>query len=157
LALLAAGRREDYRRLCARLLPDEGQHPEAGNPLRAWLYVLAPEGGADPAAVLRLAEKKAADKPNDTTAAAALEAALYRAGRSDDPRWGRSAVRAGAHFFRAMRYHRLGNAAEARKALEAAVRRAADVEADGATPWGERVELRLLREEAEKVVGPGKR
>ncbi len=40
-------------------------------------------------------------------------------------------------FFRVMRWHRQGQVGEA----------------DGAAKWVERVELRLLREEAEKLIG----
>jgi tetratricopeptide (TPR) repeat protein len=153
LTLLAAGKGMDYRRLCERLLPGEAAHGEASNVLRAWLYLLAPEGGIDPAGTLKKAEEIAVRGSPTPEASAALEAALYRAGRMDDPRWGRNGVTLAGQFFRAMRLSRLGKAGEAQKALAVTVREAADGEADGATEWTERVELRLLREEAEKLNG----
>jgi hypothetical protein len=56
-------------------------------------------------------------------------------------------------FFRVMRWHRQGQVGEGNKALAAVIREAEVVEADGAAEWVERVELRLLREVAEKLIG----
>jgi WD40 repeat protein/tetratricopeptide (TPR) repeat protein len=156
LALLAGGHRAEYRRRCEEMLPDEANHADFGNPRRAWLYVLAPAAVIDLTAPVRLAEKSAEAHPKDPLAATVLEAALYRAGRHDDPRLGQSEVRPCGEFFRAMRAFRLGKIDEARHKLEAARLLAAEVEDRGGTPWMKRLELRLLREEAEKLIGPPK-
>jgi serine/threonine protein kinase/WD40 repeat protein len=154
LALLAGGRREEYRRRCWQMLPDEANG--GGKPPRAWLYVLTPDAVIDLTAPVGLVEKSVEANPKDPLAATALEAALYRAGRHDDPRLGKSEVLPCGEFFRAMRAFRLGKLDEARHKLEAARRLAAEVEDRGGTSWTERLELRLLREEAEKLIGPPK-
>jgi tetratricopeptide (TPR) repeat protein len=156
LALLAGGHRAEYRRRCEEMLPDEASQSDPGNPPRAWLYVLTPAAVIDLTAPVRLAEKSAEAHPNDPLAVTALEAALYRVGRHDDPRLGKAEVLPCGEFFRAMRAFRLGKPDEARKKLEAARRRAADAEEAGGMPWTERLELRLLREEAEKLIAPPK-
>ncbi len=158
LALLAAGRPGEYRALCLRTLGTEEKHAEGSNPLRPWLYVLAPDAVLDLTAPVRLAEEtlnlQAHSVLGTLGARTALEAALYRAGRHEDPRLGQSEVRPSGLFFRAMRAFRLGKAGDARQALEAARQRAAEVVERLSTPWTERVELRLLRDEAEKLIGP---
>jgi hypothetical protein len=156
LALLAGGHLAEYRRRCEEMLPDEANHPDGGNPMRAWLYVLAPAAVIDLTAPVRLAEKGAEARPEDPLARTSLEAALYRVGRHVDPRLGQAEVRPCGEFLRAMRAFRLGQPAEARRKLEAARRLAAEAEESGGMPWTERVELRLLREEAEKLIIPPK-
>jgi hypothetical protein len=94
--------------------------------------------------------------PDDIAYTARTLSALYRAGRHEDPRLGPSEVRPSGLFFRAMLAFRLGKVSEAHQALEAARRRAAEVEDKLSTPWTERVELRLLRQEAEKLIGAPK-
>jgi tetratricopeptide (TPR) repeat protein len=154
LALLGGGHREEYRHRCWQMLPDEANHADRGKPLRAWLYLLTPDAVIDLTAPLKLAEKSVEANPKDPLTATALEAALYRAGRHDDPRPGKSVVLPCGEFFRAMRAFRLGKPDEARRKLEAARRLAAEAEDWGGTPWTERLEMRLLREEAEKLIGP---
>jgi tetratricopeptide (TPR) repeat protein len=171
LTELAAGRADGYRDTCARLVGRLGEAKDAESAALARVCVLGPDGLADFAPLLRLA-----DKPAAGSRAAAFDvyaAALYRAGLAEealqrlneDRKAGRSADSPWHWLFLAMIEQRLGHAEEAARWLEQATRwldeapRQKPDQTSRRDPfpwyrlsWEERLELQLLRREAEGLV-----
>jgi tetratricopeptide (TPR) repeat protein len=177
LALAAAGDIAGHRKACADLLQKFGQtdDPQIANSV-AWCCVRVVGAVRDPLPPLKLAEKAVAAHSNSSACLNTLGAALYRAGRfADSIEKLKQAVNAqggegGASdwLFLAMAHHRLGHADEAKKWLSKAVQWFDPVTLDGpkkpavaALSWEQRLELKLLRAEAEallhgKAVAPKK-
>ncbi len=156
LVLLAVGDREGYRRHCARLLEAHGRTEDAA--AAAWLACackLTPDALADFTPALRLAERTAT--PGNLFATNNLGGILYRAGRFEEAvarldearKLRRDGMFVWEWLWLAMAHQRLGHAAEAREWLGQATR---GIDAAGALPWPQRVELDLLRREAEALV-----
>jgi tetratricopeptide (TPR) repeat protein len=162
--LAAAGNWAAHRRACADVLAhfDKDVDGNSANSL-AWLCVRFRVGSGDVDRPLNLAEQAVAARPQEPAYLNTLGAALYRAGRFED------AVRklqeaigvqntegtASHWLFLALAHHRLGHTEEAKKWLAKAQRWLDQAPKDGAgaLPWDQRLELKLLRAEAEAVIG----
>jgi tetratricopeptide (TPR) repeat protein len=158
---LRTGRGGDYRALCEDLLKRCEQTSDPGTAF--WTIVtckLAPDAVRDRARLVRLAEKHLASDPGNAQAIGLLGDVLYRAG---EPRAAAEKLEAGIRgdpgsgrnwrkLFLAMACHRLGRTAEAASNLR-------EVEAWMGTkefdqlPWTQRLDLELLRKEAEQRLG----
>jgi tetratricopeptide (TPR) repeat protein len=168
LVHLSTGRTKEYRALCGTLLERFGQ---SNDPDR-WVVIickLAPDAVADLAQPVQLAEKMLARDPHNADIAGILGDTLYRKGDLEAAvqRMEASihaAPGVGVHWrklFLAMAYHRLGRTAEARQLLQEAVRwierngqekLAEGAELQGPLPWPVRLDLQLLRREAEELL-----
>jgi WD40 repeat protein/tetratricopeptide (TPR) repeat protein len=169
LALLAAGKIEEYRKACARMVhrfKDTADKQTAV--FTAWTAALGPDAVPDFVPVLGLAEKAAASDAQNPLSHLAVGAILYRMGRLEACLKHLDAAEAGpdtpartspayGNYFRAMAHHRLGHKEQARQCLEKAVTQT-DKEVRGdaanATPelWVRKATLQLLRAEAEAVL-----
>jgi len=154
-ALLGAGDTEGYRQMCNRLLSRVGE-PEARSGAQDLLGVctLAPGAVTDPQSLLRLADRVYKDDPDDPRSGHALGTSLYRAGKHPEA-LERLKVAArdgsvGSMLWLALAYARTGKPNEARQWL----RKAAEAEKKEVrwVYWGQRLEERLLREEAETEI-----
>jgi WD40 repeat protein/serine/threonine protein kinase/tetratricopeptide (TPR) repeat protein len=167
LARLGAGDAAAYRKACAALLHGLGRAPDAEQArFASWTCVLRGEAVSDVARVLRLAEQAAAAFPDRPFSIQILGAALYRAGRPEGAvqlltRWNdrnRSSSDPHGWLFLAMAHHRLGRVEEARRWLERAARSIDQLPAPGsqtdrgALTWSFRLELELLRREAQTLL-----
>jgi tetratricopeptide (TPR) repeat protein len=162
LVLLAAGDRDGYRRHCAALLE---RHGRTGDPERAiwlaWNCKMTPDALPDLGPVIALAEKAVAANPRDGFRLNNLAGALFRAGRYRDCvarlRECLNLTPAGGSVWDwvwlAMAHARLGEMAEARFWLGRATKWID--ENAGESTWDQRLELQLLRKEAEALVKPG--
>jgi serine/threonine protein kinase/WD40 repeat protein/tetratricopeptide (TPR) repeat protein len=180
LALLRAGKSEDYRKACADMIErfkDTRDWETAC--VVAWTCVLRPDAVADWAPVLRLAERARGKTPGHPRSHHVMGAVLYRMGRpeeslprfraaeevvpSQDPTLPASvaffhtASPAYVHFFLAMTHHQLGNREEARRWLDRAAAQTDKEFSDGweinkADRWYRKATLQLLRAEAEAVI-----
>jgi tetratricopeptide (TPR) repeat protein len=164
-----AGNQEAYRRVCARLLEEHGASVNADvAATTALACVLAPQAVADPAAVIRLAQQAVIAQPQVDWHHYALGAAYYRAGRDKealgslnrvptDSKWGDKPL---SDLIGAMAHHRLGEAPQARQALEKAVQWYARQQENKALAqrqvfnrdWWELVVFQNLRTEAEELL-----
>ena len=131
LALLLAGDREGYRRVCAATLEHFGrsQDPLVGAAARACL--VAPGAVLDPLVPLRLAERANAQEPSVPWRIYVLGLAEYRAGRyngaverlEESLTLGTTWASAPLNYpVLAMAHHRLGHGDESRRWLEKAAR-----------------------------------
>jgi WD40 repeat protein/serine/threonine protein kinase len=149
---LATGDAASARKVCAEMLKDFGQSQNKELVQHvAWTCVLVPNAVPDFQPVLRLAEKS-----GDPLV---LGAAQYRCGQcvmalqtlkaatSESKDEGRIEN----WLFQAMAHHRLGHK-EARDALAEAVRRIEQAATGGGLSWDRRLELQLLRREAEALI-----
>jgi WD40 repeat protein/serine/threonine protein kinase/tetratricopeptide (TPR) repeat protein len=154
-ACLAVGDRAAARKVCAAML----KHSNWISSDVAWIYVLVPDAVPDWQPVLRLAKAS-----GDTHL---LGAAQYRSGQydaaiqtlkaaPDKPEEGR---RIEGWLFLALAHHRLGHKGDARAALAEGVRRIGQATrekpADAAgvpLSWELRLELQILRREAEELL-----
>jgi WD40 repeat protein/tetratricopeptide (TPR) repeat protein len=178
LARLAAGDAPGYRATCAALRQRFGRSGDVYNANSlAWICVLAPGGVDDPAWAVGLARQRVGTDPRGAGWTDAhlntLGAAHYRAGQFDEAVARlKDAIAAGRGeglpqdwLLLAMAHARGGHDKQARTCLERVVRkldRIDRVTAPGSLPaWTTRVECRILRLEAERVVngmgpsGPG--
>jgi tetratricopeptide (TPR) repeat protein len=171
LLYLNAGRTTEYRALCATLLERFGDatDPAFAGPAVA-ICKLAPDAVADLSRPVRMAEKLVALEPDRADFAGDLGKTLYRKGDLE------AAVRhleasspapsgfglSQRKLFLAMAHHRLGRAAEARRLLQQSVewieKNGHEKLAKGADLkeplwWPLRLELDLLRREAEELLG----
>jgi tetratricopeptide (TPR) repeat protein len=160
LAHLAGRQEAEYRRLCTQLLQrfreaDYSRHLDV-----TWTCVLSPKASFDRAVLREWAETAVAQDPRNARPLCVLGAVLYR---SDDANAAvgklQEAVRLQEDFpaawlFLAMSHQRLGQAKEARQWLDRAVRWL-DKE-EQTLSWHQRLELRLLRQEAEELLKQGK-
>jgi tetratricopeptide (TPR) repeat protein len=160
LLRLRVGDTEGYRKLCAELLDQVGTPDdvdEAG--WAAWVCVLAPGAVEDPVRPLHLALKAREPQKGDAYAVT-LGAALYRAKSYEAARRRLTEAdkakpeedAAWARLFLALTYHRLGQTKEAKEALARAKEATEAAEKKRPLPWDERLELRLLSEEAEALL-----
>jgi tetratricopeptide (TPR) repeat protein len=168
LLLLSADRTEEYSILCETMLERLGQ---SNDPDRWVVNIcnLAPDAVADLAQPVQIAEKILARDPHNADLAGILGAALYRQGLLE------AAVQqleAGIHtaagvsvhsrkLFLAMAYHRLGRAVEAHQLLQEVdewieangqEKLSEGAEIKGQLPWSARLDLQLLRREAEELL-----
>jgi WD40 repeat protein/serine/threonine protein kinase/tetratricopeptide (TPR) repeat protein len=175
---LREGNQSGYRKICADMLQRFGKAKDRGAASMAlWTCLLTPNAGADPAQLVRLAEKALAESLKDQWHANLLGVALYRAGRYEaavkrlteatslnaGPYWTNMLY---TWFFLAMAQHRLGHADEAHRWLEKATRATEEAlrppEKSGTAPgtiapnWNRKLTLQLFRREAEELIqGPG--
>jgi WD40 repeat protein/tetratricopeptide (TPR) repeat protein len=172
LLRLAVGDGEGYRRACADMLERFGntESPKIANNV-AWVCSYAEAAVPDLAPALDLAVKVARSHPKQYATLNTEGAILFRAGRYqdavaklDDAR--KAHPRGGAPFdywFLAMAHHHLENAAEARACLKEGARLTDLAEAgklnDPTLPmplfWIQRLELQILRQEAEALLKSG--
>ncbi len=164
---LRAGRGDEYRSLCARLLERFGQ---TDNPWVAATCCLAPMAVANLSRPVRIAERRAGQEPRRADDLAILGMALYRQGDSEGAiRRLEASIRSdpgpfdvhGPKLALAMAYHRLGRGAEARQLLQEVTRwmeehiegkRGEAARAAVPLPWFYRESLQLLRREAEETL-----
>jgi WD40 repeat protein len=171
LAALAAGDRGSYRALCVELLARFGgtDQPAVANEV-AWCCSLDADAVPDMARVEALARRAVDGDPGNPAHADTHILALYRAGRFADALRAHEALRATGRpldptvglfqcYYRALIHRKLGEADEARRWLDRAARThdhvAVDQPPPGAgtlTPWSQRVELRLLKQEASRLI-----
>jgi tetratricopeptide (TPR) repeat protein len=169
LLRLRAGDAEGYRKRLDALLKQFGdtKDSDAANTV-AWACALDPQGGPDVRRAVRLAELAVKAAPKDMNSLGTLAAAYYRAGRFDAARERLEEVlRRGGNespaydwLFLAMTEWRRGHAEAARKWLDQAAawidgqakKPAAAAGTPGYLDWGRRVELQLLRREAETLL-----
>jgi len=174
LVQLAGGDTRGYRRTCADLLKRKGRTADAvtANTV-TWTCALAPKAVADLAEVVRLQEKSVQNQPQNYERLNTLGSALYRAGRWEDAvrrlNEARKAHKEGGTaydwLFLAMAHQRLSHSDEALKWLAKAlpeVERAAKGQSIQGYPaasmsWTRRLELQLLRREAEALVKAGRK
>jgi serine/threonine protein kinase/tetratricopeptide (TPR) repeat protein len=169
LLQLSTGRSKDYLTLCETMLERFGQ----ANDPDVWvsrICCLAPNAVAELARPAQVAERGLARHPHDTELAGALGEAHYRKGDLDAAvrhleASARSAGGCAGHrrkLFLAMAYHRLGRSAKASQLLQEATlwieKNGQEKLAEGAElkeplPWSLRLDLQLLRREAEELVG----
>jgi tetratricopeptide (TPR) repeat protein len=165
---LSTGRTEKYRALCETLLERFGRT----NDPDFWVIIickLAPDAVADLARPVQLAEQGMAQHPHDAELVGLLGDTLYRKGDLNAAVQRleasiRAAPGIGVHWrklFLAMAYHRLDRTAEARQLLREAVqwieKNGQEKLAEGAElkeplPWSMRLDLQLLRKEAEELL-----
>jgi WD40 repeat protein/tetratricopeptide (TPR) repeat protein len=162
LLQLAQGDEAGYRATCQRALARLGstEDPRTAN-MVAWTCALAPGAVPDLTVPVRLSEKAVASQPKASGWLNTLGLILYRAGRCEEAvQRLNEAIAAGGKggtvddwLFLAMAHQRLGHTREARQWLSKAVPQAKQELAASPPPrWFERLELELLRREAEKVV-----
>jgi serine/threonine protein kinase/predicted Zn-dependent protease len=169
LLRLASGDREGYVKVCRDMLRRyAGTKDEFAENLTVWAWALAPELRAE--APLALARTLADNNPSSWPHQHNLGAALYRAGRGKEAieqleKSARLAPDGGTAYdwlFLAMAEHRRGDNRKARLNLARAVewlnhhlRPGTDRALSWARPprWRSRLELRLLRQEAEQLIG----
>jgi tetratricopeptide (TPR) repeat protein len=167
-ALLLAGDQEGYRRVCGEVVHRFDKATDPLTPaLVARIASLAP-GAADPARVVQWAEKGVVARPSEAWFLHNLAMAHYRAGQFDQAvrrleqslklGWGAHVLNA---LLLAMAHQRLGHADEARRWMDTAVQWIDQAgmgltrEARFALPvpnWADRMELQLLRREAEELL-----
>jgi serine/threonine protein kinase/formylglycine-generating enzyme required for sulfatase activity/tetratricopeptide (TPR) repeat protein len=174
LVRLQVGDKPGYRRACAGLVQRFDQAGDASQAI--WVAdacTLTPDAGVDLAPVVRWLERAGAQNPNACVYFHRLGAAHYRADRFaaavealDHARACPSHAQDGGTLhdwlFLAMAHHRLGHAERARDWLDQAVRRleqnarANSAGADPSPDWSNRLEMRLLRREAEGLLKKSK-
>jgi tetratricopeptide (TPR) repeat protein/WD40 repeat protein len=169
LALLAKGDRAAYSRACAELLGRYDKAPNANSAsLVAWTAALVPDAVEDARPYRRLIEKAVAANPKRYVYLYTAGATLYRAGQWEAARKKLIAarkqhVRGGTAFdcfLLAMTDARLGRIDEAKGWLDKGdqwIERQKPDKPEGAAkrsvlPWSERLQLRLLRLEAEQTI-----
>jgi serine/threonine protein kinase/WD40 repeat protein/Flp pilus assembly protein TadD len=158
---LRTGRSDDYRSLCEGLL--DRFHQTDNEAIGLWVVItckLAPDAVRDPARLTKLAEKLLARDPKNAHSIGLLGDVLYRNG---DLRAAVEKLEASIHgdtgigkhwrkLFLAMAYHRLGRAAEAEKSFREVEQWMAAKEY-AQLAWAARLDLQLLREEVEGLLG----
>jgi WD40 repeat protein/serine/threonine protein kinase/tetratricopeptide (TPR) repeat protein len=168
LVRLAAGDTAGYRATCAAML--ENFFPPRGGGLWgeprisyaiAWSCVLAPDAVSDHALLVRLARRAVELEPRSPAFVYTLGSVLYRTGKLDEAVQRLNEAVAlhdtgGSLFawlFLAMAQHRLGRHDEAKQSFAKALT-LSDEKATAGLPWDQRLELRLLRREAETLLKP---
>ena len=166
---LSSGRTKEYRALCETLLERFGQT----NDPDFWVIIickLAPDAVADLARPVQMAEKMLARHPHNADFVGLLGDTLYRKGDLEAAVQRleasiRAAPGVGVHWKKlvlAMAYHRLDRPAKAQQLLQEAARwiekNGQEKLAEGAElkeplPWSLRLDLQLLRREAEELLG----
>jgi WD40 repeat protein/serine/threonine protein kinase/tetratricopeptide (TPR) repeat protein len=158
---LVLGNREAYREDCAgalRVFPDSVWAP--------YFYALGSGSGIDSARLVQLADRAAKMAPTNLGSVVAAGTARYRAdqfeealkrlnaaGTRIEDGWGSQ-----VWFFLAMTHHRLGHAAEAKEWLTKATQwqeqklRENNAKGHATMRWSTRVEMQVLRREAEALI-----
>jgi tetratricopeptide (TPR) repeat protein len=169
LLRLALERTSAYREACLNLLNYFGSTKDAGTANTAvWACVLAPGAVTDPSRLVQLATKAVEGDPRNHTYLNTLGCALYRAGQYREAiRYLNEAMKAHGQagvaqdwLFLAMAHQRLGEGEEAKNWLSKAVawieqagkERAKKAGESSALSWSQRLELGILRAEAEALV-----
>lgn len=169
LTLLAAGKKEEYRKACARMIEHFKDTPSTQAAFfTAWTAALGPDAVADFGLALRLAQKAKEQGAENPQSHQAVGAILYRMGRLEQCLRHFDSAQALANprhpsppayldYFRAMTHHRLGHKEEARKYLQQAVAQTDkelrdDVQTADLNNWVRKATLQLLRAEAEAVL-----
>jgi WD40 repeat protein/tetratricopeptide (TPR) repeat protein len=173
LIRLAADDLPGYRKACATLWDrffGQTANPDTALVL-AWTGVAGLDALADPALLVAAAERAGASRSPRAAAGRVLGPALYRAGQYQKAADQLTATiealgedtTAHEQLFLAMAEQRLGHTAKARRRLERALQGLPDgapprprFDADAAVFWNERLELDLLRREAQALLKPGK-
>jgi WD40 repeat protein len=154
---LRAGNAAGYHETCAALLKRLGQTTDpAAASVVAWICCLAPGATSEPQAVVALAER-AAGKEARADRLGTLGAALCRAGRAGEAVGRlRGAIKDHAQgglpvawFLLAIAHQHLRQPAEAREAYD---RGRAQEKAVAAPTWQARLQVELLRSEAERLL-----
>jgi WD40 repeat protein/tetratricopeptide (TPR) repeat protein len=172
LAHLASGNEDEYRRTCEQMLDRFGKFATAATANSvAWTCVLRPGAVNDPARAVEVARRAVSQPPPNASYLNTLGAALYRASdyrgaiaqvekAKTAPRitpaglailGGKEAVSVWDQLFLAMAHHGLGEEKQAKAWLEKAV--SPRPEASPSPAWTEKLELQLLRHEAETTLG----
>jgi WD40 repeat protein/Flp pilus assembly protein TadD len=168
LLRLRAGDRASYRRICAALVSGTQRTSSAFG--KVWPCVLAPGAVDDPERPVRLAEQAVKGGLRNASALGILGALHYRAGQLEPAvrRLNEAMALRGRNpapmewLILAMARQRLGQGVEARQWLDKATgwldqasrRKAADFERG--LPWHQRLQLELLKTEAEALIKKGK-
>jgi len=166
LCWLAAGQPAEYRRVCAAGLQHQGKPDAPAVTLALQACTLAPGAVPDFGRVLTLAERLAAAQPNDPGGGRLRGRLLCRAGKyAESAQLLELEIRRSSTpdlwfpanaLFLALDYHHLGQATQAREWLDrarAVPNTKGTIERD---LWYNRLQLRLLRQEAEVLLPPGK-
>jgi tetratricopeptide (TPR) repeat protein/WD40 repeat protein len=174
LALLPLQRddRAEYRKTCSRMLERFGQYANGHEAYwTTWACVLTPDAIAEWPRLLKLAQRAHDDDTNNADKIRHVGAVLYRAGRFHEAVERLTSADAAykqtpsaqipmvyTWLFLAMAHHRLGHAAEAASWLKKAVKEidepSPEMAQDATTKkWNRRLTLRLLRREAEELMG----
>jgi tetratricopeptide (TPR) repeat protein len=158
-----------YRDACRELVRrfGETENPVTANNV-AWACALGPDAVADLKRCVKLAERAVADDPNDYACLNTLGAILYRAGAveaaidklNEAMKTQGEGGTYGDWLFLAMAHHRLDHPEEAARWLEKTVNwveenkgQNAKAETEPSTlAWDDRLELRILRKEAESLI-----
>jgi tetratricopeptide (TPR) repeat protein len=170
LALLVAGKKEEYRKACTAMLEHFRDAREVETAFfTVWSCALGPDAVPDFAPALELANRAVVLSDKDARAHQAVGAIHYRAGRLEEsvkrlhaalsaPHHQGLISPAYLHYFLAMAHHRLGQQEQARQALATAVART-DREINAGAGnfdlerWVRKQTLELLRAEAEALLG----
>ena len=168
-----AGDRPAYRKACADMLQQFAESSKTSELyLAAWSCVLAPDAVDDYSPAIESAEQAVVNDANSEDYLKTLGGILYRAGRFEeavqrlteannlieDSDAESQVSPAYTWYFLAMAHHKLGNGEEAEKWLQKANESTDKVlveHEEGTTPlsWNRRLTLKLLREEAEALLG----
>jgi WD40 repeat protein/tetratricopeptide (TPR) repeat protein/tRNA A-37 threonylcarbamoyl transferase component Bud32 len=157
LLQLALGQRAAYAQTCKAVLERFGKNagPDRANQI-VRLCVLAPEGMVDQPRLMELA--KAPEQEGVPVSLYPLGAALYRAGRVDEAVERLNSVLQPQRrnsprtlLFLAMAHQRKQDTAQARQCLAEAVQEL-DQGASRNLSWQDRIDVKILREEAERMI-----
>jgi tetratricopeptide (TPR) repeat protein len=160
LACLAAGDESAYRSACADLLRRFGSAVDVETArLAVWTATLAPRAVADPSHLVSEAERALHTRPKSIVYRLTLAAALIRAGKSTAaieqleaalPDAGDRTTR--ALLLLTLAYQQAGKLDEARQTMDRALESLNESAQEPEAPsgWVRRLELELLRDEAER-------
>jgi tetratricopeptide (TPR) repeat protein len=169
LTLLAAGKKEEYRKACARMIEHFKETPSPQVAFfTAWTAALGPDAVSDFSPALRLAQSAKERDAENPQWHQAVGAILYRMGRLEKclshfdsapaaVNTQNPASAADCDYFRAMAHHRLGHKEQAGKYLRRAVAQTDkelrdDAQTADLNSWVRIATLQLLRAEAEAVL-----
>jgi tetratricopeptide (TPR) repeat protein len=162
LSLAGAGSWDNHRQACAALLE---RFARQGSGRIVWYSVRFRQGLPDATRCLKLAEQLVEADPKQAWSSELLGAALYRAGRyadaiknlEDSIQLQKAEESAVDWLFLAMAHQKLNHTEEAKKWLTKAqkwIDQSKEGNSDGARrSWDQRLELQLIRGEAEAVIG----
>jgi WD40 repeat protein/serine/threonine protein kinase len=158
LLRLQLGNSEGYSKACATMVERSGRTTGAFSPFTvAWTCALGPAALTEMRPVVELARKAFKSDPKGTFSRSALGAVLYRAGQFEEAiteldeaiRLQGKGGTAFTFVFLAMAHHRLDQSSMAKKWLE---RAGQDIEKNPPANWPRRLEMEILRREAEALL-----
>jgi len=169
LVRLHLGERDAHRRVCAEMLDRfESSKDLFGAQQAAWAGSLAPAPAKDAARMVLAAERAALGSPENHARLLTLGAALFRAGRHEDAVrkldyaikvWGKDDT-VWDWLFLSMAHHHLGASEQAKANFDRAAKwidqrqvKGVDGTITSTLFWSDRLELTLLRREAEGYLG----